>query len=76
MQEKWMYCAVDSEGNTIDFYMIKNRKGQSPKSFFKKRVGLTLKINPFQILNRTLTDIKVMHMIKKTDSSRGNSVQN
>ncbi len=35
---KWMYLyrAVDSEGNTIDFYLSKNRNTQSAKRFFKK----------------------------------------
>lgn len=35
---KWMYLyrAVDSEGNTVDFYLSKNRKAKSAKRFFKK----------------------------------------
>lgn len=38
---KWMYLyrAVDSEGNTIDFYLSKNRKAQSAKRFFKKSLA-------------------------------------
>ena len=35
---KWtyLYRAVDSKGNTIDFYLSKNRDKQSVKNFFKK----------------------------------------
>lgn len=35
---KWMYLyrVVDSEGNTVDFYLSKNRKIKSAKRFFKK----------------------------------------
>ncbi len=35
---QWMYLyrAVDSEGNTIDFYLSKNRNTKSAKRFFKK----------------------------------------
>ncbi|PGV94675.1 IS6 family transposase, partial [Bacillus cereus] len=38
---KWMYLyrAVDSEGNTVDFYLSKNRKAQSAKRFFKKSLA-------------------------------------
>ena len=41
VQGKWMYLyrAVDSEGNTIDFYLSKNRKAQSAKRFFKKSLA-------------------------------------
>ncbi|AKR38915.1 Transposase (plasmid) [Bacillus thuringiensis serovar indiana] len=37
VHRKWMYLyrAVDSEGNTIEFYLYKN-KIQSAKRFFKK----------------------------------------
>ncbi|MBJ8113921.1 DDE-type integrase/transposase/recombinase, partial [Bacillus cereus group sp. N6] len=33
------YRAVDSEGNTIDFYLSKNRKAKSAKRFFKKALA-------------------------------------
>ncbi|WP_243527018.1 IS6 family transposase [Bacillus pseudomycoides] len=35
---QWMYLyrAVDSKGNTIDFYLSKNRNTQSAKHFFKR----------------------------------------
>ncbi|WP_042891507.1 IS6 family transposase [Bacillus cereus] len=38
---KWMYLyrAVDSEGNTVDFYLSKNRKIKSAKRFFKKALA-------------------------------------
>ena len=38
---QWMYLyrAVDSEGNTIDFYLSKNRNTQSAKCFFKKALA-------------------------------------
>ncbi|PEF71706.1 IS6 family transposase, partial [Bacillus pseudomycoides] len=38
---KWMYLyrAVDSGGNTVDFYLSKNRKAKSVKRFFKKALA-------------------------------------
>jgi len=38
---EWMYLyrAVDSEGNTIDFYLSKNRNTKSAKCFFKKALA-------------------------------------
>ncbi|MCR8861003.1 MULTISPECIES: IS6 family transposase [Bacillus] len=38
---KWMYLyrAVDSGGNTVDFYLSKNRKAKSAKRFFKKALA-------------------------------------
>jgi transposase-like protein len=40
---EWMYLyrAVDSEGNTIDFYLSKNRNTQSAKRFFKKALAFS-----------------------------------
>ena len=37
-KRKWMYLyrAVDSKGNTIDFYLSKTRDKQTAKCFFKK----------------------------------------
>lgn len=35
----YLYRAVDSEGNTIDFYLSKNRKAKSAKRFFKKALA-------------------------------------
>ncbi len=42
IHRKWMYLyrAVDSEGNTIEFYLSKNKKSQSAKLFFKKSLTL------------------------------------
>ncbi|PEO37633.1 DDE-type integrase/transposase/recombinase, partial [Bacillus pseudomycoides] len=41
VQGKWMYLyrAVDSGGNTVDFYLSKNRKAKSAKRFFKKALA-------------------------------------
>ncbi|CAM4246463.1 IS6 family transposase [Bacillus paramycoides] len=38
---KWMYLyrAVDSGGNTVDFYLSKSRKAKSAKRFFKKALS-------------------------------------
>jgi IS6 family transposase len=38
---EWMYLyrAVDSEGNTIDFYLNKQRNATSAKRFFKKALA-------------------------------------
>ena len=40
---QWMYLyrAVDSEGNTIDFYVSKNRNTKSAKRFFKKALAFS-----------------------------------
>lgn len=38
-QGMYLYRAVDSEGNTIDFYLSKNRNTQSAKCFFKKALA-------------------------------------
>lgn len=35
----YLYLAVDSGGNTVDFYLIKNRKAKSAKRFFKKALA-------------------------------------
>ncbi|ANS52249.1 hypothetical protein BT246_69580 (plasmid) [Bacillus thuringiensis] len=35
-QWTYLYRAVDSEGNTIDFYLSKSRNHQAAKRFFKK----------------------------------------
>jgi transposase, IS6 family len=35
-KEAYLYRAVDSEGNTIDFYVSKNRDKKSAKKFFEK----------------------------------------
>ncbi|EEM56497.1 Transposase [Bacillus thuringiensis serovar monterrey BGSC 4AJ1] len=32
----YLYRAVDTEGNTIDFYLSKSRDEQATKRFFKK----------------------------------------
>ena len=32
----YLYRAVDSEGNTIDFYLSESRDKQAAKRFFKK----------------------------------------
>ncbi|MGF2715745.1 IS6 family transposase, partial [Bacillus cereus] len=40
---QWMYLyrAVDSEGNTIDFYLSKSRDKQAAKRFFKKALAFS-----------------------------------
>jgi transposase, IS6 family len=35
-KDAYLYRAVDSEGNTIDFYVSKNRDKKSAKKFFEK----------------------------------------
>ncbi|MBC6976052.1 IS6 family transposase [Bacillus sp. Xin] len=41
LKGQWMYLyrAVDSEGNTIDFYLSKSRDKQAAKRFFKKALA-------------------------------------
>ena len=43
VKEQWMYLyrAVDSEGNTIDFYLSKTRNKQAAKRFFKKALAFS-----------------------------------
>ncbi|QWG31303.1 IS6 family transposase (plasmid) [Bacillus mycoides] len=45
---KWMYLyrAVDSEGNTIDFYLSKNRNAKSAKRFLKKALASCHSVTP------------------------------
>ncbi|MET3689751.1 transposase-like protein [Priestia megaterium] len=40
---EWMYLyrAVDSEGNTIDFYLSKSRDKRAAKRFFKKALAFS-----------------------------------
>ena len=37
----YLYRAVDSEGNTIDFYLSKSRDKQAAKHFFKKALAFS-----------------------------------
>ena len=37
-EDAYLYRAVDLEGNTIDFYVSKNRDKKSAKKFFKKAI--------------------------------------
>ncbi len=37
----YLYRAVDSEGNTIDFYLSKARNKQAAKRFFKKALAFS-----------------------------------
>ena len=47
---QWMYLnlyrAVDSEGNTIDFYLSESRDKQAAKCFFKKALAASHNRNP------------------------------
>ncbi|HDR7612629.1 TPA: IS6 family transposase [Bacillus mycoides] len=45
---QWMYLyrAVDSEGNTIDFYLSKSRDKQAAKRFFKKALAFSYVSKP------------------------------
>ena len=42
----YLYRAVDSKGNTIDFFLSKNRDKKSVKKFFKKALGSSHNQNP------------------------------
>lgn len=50
---EWMYLyrAVDSEGNTIDFYLSKTRDHKAAKCFFKKVLRSLHVSNPFAQLH-------------------------
>lgn len=37
----YLYRAVDSEGNTIDFYLSESRDKQAAKRFFKKALAFS-----------------------------------
>ncbi len=39
-QWMYLYCAVDSRGNTIDFYLSKSRNTKAAKRFFKKALAV------------------------------------
>ena len=38
-QWHYLYRAVDKEGNTVDFYLSKNRNKSAAKAFFKKAIS-------------------------------------
>ncbi len=42
----YLYCAVDSEGNTIDFYLSKSRDKKAAKRFFKKALAFSCVSKP------------------------------
>ncbi|PHC80873.1 IS6 family transposase [Bacillus pseudomycoides] len=48
VKSQWMYLyrAVDSEGNTIDFYLSKSRDKQAAKRFFKKALAFSYVSKP------------------------------
>ncbi|MFL0405458.1 IS6 family transposase [Bacillus cereus] len=48
LKGQWMYLyrAVDSEGNTIDFYLSKSRDKQAAKRFFKKALAFSYVSKP------------------------------
>lgn len=37
----YLYCAVDLDGNTLDFYLSKSRDKQAAKRFFKKALAFS-----------------------------------
>jgi len=45
-QWTYLYRAVDSEGNTIDFYLSKTRNKQAAKRFFKKALAFSYVSTP------------------------------
>ncbi|MET3295137.1 UNVERIFIED_ORG: IS6 family transposase [Bacillus proteolyticus] len=45
-QWTYLYGAVDSEGNTIDFYLSKSRDKQAAKRFFKKALTFSYTAKP------------------------------
>uniref|UniRef100_UPI001158F5A0 DDE-type integrase/transposase/recombinase n=1 Tax=Bacillus thuringiensis TaxID=1428 RepID=UPI001158F5A0 len=38
-ENMYLYRAVDSEGNTLDFYLSKNQDAKAAKSFLKKALA-------------------------------------
>ncbi len=45
----YLYRAVDSEGNTIDFYLSESRNKQAAKRFFKKALAFSYVSKPYVI---------------------------
>lgn len=43
---KYLYRAVDSEGNTLDFLLTEKRNKKAAKRFFKKMLGNKHTVNP------------------------------
>jgi transposase, IS6 family len=80
---QWMYLyrAVDSEGNTIDFYLSKTRNHKAAKRFFKKALRVfscfkascyhsrqepsMLGFKSYETAVSILSGIEAMHMMKK-----------
>ncbi|OUM45787.1 IS6 family transposase [Bacillus pseudomycoides] len=76
---QWMYLyrAVDSKGNTIDFYLSKTRDQKAAKRFFKKALQSFHVSKPRDTATSILSGVEAMHMIKKEQVDlRDQSVQN
>lgn len=57
----YLYRAVDSEGNTIDFYLSESRDKQAAKRFFKKALAFSHVSKPRVITvdkNRAIPSLK------------------
>lgn len=64
----YLYRAVDSEGNTIDFYLSKNRKAKSAKRFFKKALASCHATIPRVVtVNKHRSYPKAVKLSKKED---------
>jgi len=49
--QRTTYRAVDSKGNTIDFYLNKTRNHKAAKRFFKKALQFFHKIRKYKFLS-------------------------
>ncbi|MGX5634108.1 IS6 family transposase [Bacillus thuringiensis] len=65
-EKMYLYRAIDSEGNTIDFYLSRKRDAKAAKRFLKKVWASGHATKP-----RSITGIEAMHMIKKGQTLQG-----
>lgn len=70
---QWMYLyrAVDSEGNTIDFYLSKSRDKQAAKRFFKKALAASHICKPRTVDKNPAYPVAIQELKKEKHMPQG-----
>lgn len=64
-QWKYLYRAVDRDGDTIDFLLCARRDHAAARCFFEQAVRPMLGFKSFRCARALIAGIETMHMIKK-----------